>query len=77
MTVPAARLYRVVLFAHGLLFDEVSAPIADVAIRQVMRANGIAFVHHAYATLLEAGTVHPAVRFRDVRVQLPRMQEVQ
>lgn len=76
MRTPVARVYRVVVFAHGLLFDEVIAPTSEAAIRQVMRVSGVVCVHHAYATLLEAGTVHPAVRFCDVRVRLPRQQEV-
>jgi hypothetical protein len=75
LTLPS-RLYRVVLLADHLLYDEVAAPTADVALRLMMRANSIPFVRRAYVTLLEAGKVHPAVRRCDVRCRLPHKQEV-
>jgi hypothetical protein len=66
--------YRVALLAHGLLYDEVQARTPQEAVRRLMRAQGLAFVHVAHVHKLTAASA-PALRFRNVRCRLPRREE--
>ncbi len=67
--------YRVVLLAHGLLYDEVQARTPQEAVRCLMRAQGLTFVPVAHVYKLTAGSVS-TLRLRHVRCRLPRPEEV-